>query len=68
MARYEGSRAPSKKPLKEPSLVSDVLSANDWSVITQYVELLKPLKDATLLLQGHVSTTSKGVKAVRGGI
>jgi hypothetical protein len=30
--------------------VSDVLSANDWSVIMQYVELLKPLKDAILLL------------------
>ena len=50
MARYEGSYTPSKKPLKEPSLVLDVLSANDWSMITQYVELLKLLKDATLLL------------------
>ena len=34
VVRYKGSRAPSKKPPKEPSLVSDVLSANDWSVIT----------------------------------
>jgi hypothetical protein len=50
VVRYEGSCAPSKKLLKEPSLMSDVLSANDWSVITQYVELLKPLKDAILLL------------------
>jgi hypothetical protein len=68
VARYEGSCTPSKKPPKELSLISDVLSTNDWSVITQYVELLKPLKDATLLLQGYISTTSKGAKAVRGGI
>jgi hypothetical protein len=57
-----------KKLPKEPSLLSDVLSADDWSVITQYVELLKPLKDATMLLQGHVNTTGKGAKAVRGAI
>jgi hypothetical protein len=68
VARYEGSCTPSKKPLKELSLMSDVLSANNWSVITQYVELLKPLKDATLLLQGYISTTGKGAKAVCSGI
>jgi hypothetical protein len=34
----------------------------------QYVELLKPLKDATVLLQGHVSTSGKGSKPVRGAI
>jgi hypothetical protein len=68
VARYEGSRSLQKRPPKEPSLLQDVLSADDWSIILQYVELLKPLKDATVLLQGHVSTSGKGAKPVRSAI
>ena len=68
VARYEGSRSLHKRPPKRPTLLNDLLSADDWSVITQYIQLLKPLKDATLLLQGHVSTTGKGAKAVHGAI
>lgn len=32
------------------------------------MELLKPLKDATMLLQGHVSTTANSDKPVKGAI
>jgi hypothetical protein len=45
-----------------------LLSVDDWSIITQYVELPKPLKRATILLQGHVSTTAKGERPVKGAI
>ena len=50
VARYEGSRSLHKRPPKRPTLLDDLLSADDWSVITQYIQLLKPLKDATILL------------------
>jgi hypothetical protein len=68
LARYAGSRSLKKRPPKEPSLLSDLLSADDWSIITQYVELLQPLKRATILLQGHVSTSAKDDKPVKGAI
>jgi hypothetical protein len=40
LARYAGSRSLKKRPLKEPSLLIDLLSIDDWSIITQYVSLL----------------------------
>lgn len=36
----------------EPSIVRDKLSGDEWTVIERYREILKPLKDATKLLQG----------------
>jgi hypothetical protein len=68
LARYVGSRSLKKRPLKEPSLLADLLSADDWSIITQYVDLLQPLKRATILLQGYVSTTAKDDRSVKGAI
>ena len=68
VARYKGSRSLKKRPPKKPSLLVDLLNADDWSIITQYLEILKPLKDATILLQGYVSTTGNGAKPVHGGI
>jgi hypothetical protein len=68
IARYQGSRSLKKRPPKKPSLLADLLDADDWSIITQYLEILKPLKDATILLQGYVSTTGNGAKPVHGGI
>jgi hypothetical protein len=35
------------------------LTVDDWNVIAQYVELLKPCKTATMKLQGNVSTAAK---------
>ena len=67
-ARHSSSRSQTRKPPKEPSLLADVLDADDWSVIAQYVALLRPLKEATMLLQGRVSTTAKGEQLVKGAI
>jgi hypothetical protein len=50
LARYVGSRSLKKRPPKEPSLLADLLSTDDWSIIAQYVGLLQPLKRATILL------------------
>lgn len=68
MTRYSNSRSQNRKLPKKPSLLADVLDADDWSVIAQYVTLLRPLKQAIMTLQGHVSTTAKGDKAVKGAI
>jgi hypothetical protein len=68
LARYAGSRSLTKRPPKQPSLLANLLSADDWSIITQYVALLRPLKLATVLLQGHVNTSAPNEKAVKGAI
>lgn len=39
---------------KRPTILDDTISAADWHVINQYIDILKPLKDATLKLQGHI--------------
>jgi hypothetical protein len=45
----------SKRPIKKrrPAILEDALSADDWHTIRLYHEILKPVKDATLRLQGH---------------
>jgi hypothetical protein len=40
LVRYVGSRSLKKRPPKEPSLLADLLSVDDWSIIAQYVGLL----------------------------
>jgi hypothetical protein len=50
MARYNSSRSQAKRPPKKPSLLADVLNADDWAIITEYVAILKPCKEATILL------------------
>ena len=45
-----GNRLLVRKP---PPILKDMLSTDDWSVITRYIDILKPLKDATMQLQGH---------------
>lgn len=39
---------------KEPSILQDQLSSDDWSVVVQYHEILQPFKSATLHLQGQI--------------
>jgi hypothetical protein len=68
LARYAGSRSVSKRLPEEPLILKDLLSADDWSIITQYVELLQPLKRANILLQGHISTTAPNDRLVKGAI
>ncbi|TKA47803.1 hypothetical protein B0A49_12989, partial [Cryomyces minteri] len=47
-------RCPGKdfKKLK-PTAIDDTLSADDWHVLTQYLEILEPLHVATMELQGN---------------
>ena len=51
-ARCEQARRPIKR--RQPPILSDMLSTDDWAVITRYVAILKPLKDATVALEGHI--------------
>ena len=51
--RQAGLNSQRQQP-KRPAILDDVLSAVDWSVISQYLEILKPLKTATKQLQGHI--------------
>jgi len=39
---------------KEPSILQDQLSSDDWDVVVQYHEILRPFRSATLQLQGQV--------------
>jgi hypothetical protein len=39
---------------KEPSILQDQLSSDDWDVLVQYHEILRPFKSATLHLQGQI--------------
>jgi hypothetical protein len=60
-AQARPQRLPAKEP-KKPSLFNDRLSPEDWGIITQYVDVLRPCKTATMRLQGHVKgsiTTGK---------
>lgn len=53
-ARRKGAlQTPIHTP-KRPAILEDQLSTADWSIVTQYIEILKPLKRATLQLQGHI--------------
>jgi hypothetical protein len=69
LTRHERrSQAAQKDPPKAPSILHDKLYPDDWHVITIYVAILKPCKQATMKLQGNVSTTSKRGRAVKGAI
>ncbi len=59
-AQYNAKVARSRRTLvkeqpKRPVILDDMLLIDDWSVISLYRALLKPLKDATMKLQGHIS-------------
>jgi hypothetical protein len=51
-----------------PSLLHDRLNNDDWQIITGYLKILKPLKDATMKLQGNVNTTSTYSRPIKGAI
>jgi hypothetical protein len=45
-----------RDPPKQPSLLDDKLTPDDWEVIATYMTILKPCKQATMKLQGNVNT------------
>jgi hypothetical protein len=61
-------RRPTEPKPKAPSLQGDRLSNDNWHIIAKYVQLLKPLKQATMHLQGNVNTTAKLEQPVKGAI
>ncbi len=48
-----GTKAMPKKSRTKPTIVDDKMSAEDWSVIVEYLAILKPLKIATKRLEGR---------------
>lgn len=44
------------------------LNNDDWQVIAGYLKVLKPLKDATMKLQGNVNNTSTRGRPVKRAI
>lgn len=41
---------------RPPLIVRDALSDDDWTIIARYHEILKPLQEATKLLQGEIGS------------
>jgi hypothetical protein len=52
-----------KRPVAQPWMRSDGLTATDWAVITEYMDVLKPLKTATKRLEGRGKSSSFGAIA-----
>ena len=42
-----------KKPKPPSAIIDDMLTADDWDAINQYLEILEPLKQATERLEGR---------------
>lgn len=53
-------RLGNKPPFAPPWMRSDGLTAADWAVITEYIDVLGPLKTATKRLEGHGKSGSFG--------
>jgi acyl carrier protein phosphodiesterase len=69
LAQWSGSRSQATRlrPV-EPQIAYDQLTSNDWSIVASYLSLLKPCKQATIRLQGNVSTTTRRGLAVKRAI
>jgi hypothetical protein len=68
VARHERRSTTDVAPPKVPLLLRDQLSSDDWDIIAAYVDILRPMKAATMTLQGNVSTTAKNGITVKGGL
>jgi hypothetical protein len=55
LQRMNAQRSGNKKIKPKPPLtiVDDMLTADDWDALNQYLEVLEPLKQATERLQGR---------------
>jgi hypothetical protein len=47
------SRNAQKKIENKPTILDDALTAEDWGVLSEYLEILTPLKEATARLEGR---------------
>ena len=48
-----GSKPYPKKGRKQPLIVADALSKEDWQILTEYMQILEPLKECTKELEGR---------------
>jgi hypothetical protein len=48
-----GTKSAPKKHRTQPKICQDMLTAEDWSVLTEYLTILQPLKEASLHLEGR---------------
>jgi hypothetical protein len=48
-----GTKDPPKNHRSEPPIVQDYLTDDDWHVLTVYLDILKPLEEATKRLEGR---------------
>jgi hypothetical protein len=55
-----GTRPPPTRRRPQPKITEMMLSDDDWVVISQYTELLKPFKIATKRLEGRMSNGGHG--------
>jgi hypothetical protein len=60
-----GTKPMPKKSRKKPAIVDDKMSAEDWSVISEYLAILKPLKIATKRLEGRPKEGELGLASCR---
>lgn len=52
---------PPSELAKRPPILDDWLSSEDWQVLVDYKNILQPLEEATMILQGHGSGAAWGV-------
>src|SRR5579871_3086109 len=43
------------KPKEKPSICDDLLTPDEWTTVTQYLEILRPFHEATLKLEGKAT-------------
>lgn len=52
---------PPSELAKRPAILDDWLSSEDWQVLVDYKNMLQPLEEATMILQGHGAGAAWGV-------
>ena len=53
------------KPKERPSICDDFLTSDEWAIVTQYLEVLTPFKEATQRLEGRATNGKVFVTKLR---
>ena len=48
----EKGKNPSPQRKEWPTIIDDELTSDDWTILSEYLDILAPLKEATLRLEG----------------
>ena len=60
-SEWEETLRKARNPLKmqdKPTILDNTLSSEDWTVLSEYLEILAPLKEATVRLEGRATQGS----------